>query len=152
MASWISADKESHFPNLTRDSYRKTSDATDKYNCAAWVVGDQLQWWQPPFPIKEPGHYWPEGAPKTLFISSFIKAYELCGFVRCDNSIEEGCQKIALYADVNGYFMHVAVQLPNGKWSSKLGEWEDIEHENLDALQGHYPAYGFVECWMKRTV
>ncbi|MCY7407984.1 MAG: hypothetical protein LH631_11575, partial [Alkalinema sp. CAN_BIN05] len=41
---------------------------------------------------------------------------------------------------------HVARQLPNGLWTSKLGRLEDIEHE-LDGLSGDL--YGTVQKFMK---
>lgn len=39
-------------------------------------------------------------------------------------------------------------QLPDGKWTSKLGALEDIEHDRLDALEGD--DYGRVVAYMKR--
>lgn len=42
---------------------------------------------------------------------------------------------------------HAARQLPNGKWSSKLGPDADISHE-ISALDG--PCYGGVEVVMRR--
>jgi len=45
-------------------------------------------------------------------------------------------------------FRHVAAQLPGGRWTSKLGDWEDIEHVSLDVLRG--PIYGTHYILMKR--
>jgi len=60
------------------------------------------------------------------------------GFAKNPNdSFEEGFLKIALYADGNN-FCHVARQLLDGKWTSKLGEWEDIEHNSLHDLCGDF--------------
>jgi hypothetical protein len=58
-----------------------------------------------------------------------------------------GLEKVALYADANGCPTHVARQLPNGRWTSKLGELEDIEHD-LPALEGDL--YGSVTLVLKR--
>jgi hypothetical protein len=44
---------------------------------------------------------------------------------------------------------HAARQLPNGKWTSKLGRWQDIEHE-LDGLVGEM--YGTVKQILKRAI
>jgi hypothetical protein len=44
----------------------------------------------------------------------------------------------------------IARQLSNGKWTSKLGQDEDIEHENLEGLVGEI--YGSVVCIMKKTI
>lgn len=71
-----------------------------------------------------------------------------CGFERCQHgSLEPDMEKIAIYAA--GYsFRHVARQLPNGNWTSKLGRLEDIEHESLDAICGE--EYGKVVIFMQR--
>jgi hypothetical protein len=44
---------------------------------------------------------------------------------------------------------HAAQQLSNGKWTSKLGRWQDIEHE-LDGLVGEM--YGTVKQILKRVI
>jgi len=44
---------------------------------------------------------------------------------------------------------HVARQLPSGRWTSKMGFLEDIEH-TVDALRGFY--YGAVTQILKRAV
>lgn len=66
--------------------------------------------------------------------------------------LEKGFEKIALYEgyDVDGEkgFLHIALQLKNGKWTSKLGIYEDIEHDTLDVLAGNF--YGNPVLYMKR--
>jgi hypothetical protein len=70
------------------------------------------------------------------------------GFVICaDGSQEEGIEKIALYGTGDEY-MHAALQLKTGKWTSKLGESEDIQHDAPENLAG--PCYGQVTAFMKR--
>lgn len=95
-----------------------------------------------------PGYYWPLGVPADGTSDSYAKLFALCGFERCaDGVLELGIEKIAIYAD--GYiFKHVARQLADGKWTSKLGTLEDIEHESLKALCGD--EYGEVVAFMKR--
>lgn len=51
----------------------------------------------------------------------------------------------------------MARQLSDGTWTSKCGDWEDIRHLTLDALEtgGPYPldaAYGSPVGFMKRIV
>ncbi len=46
--------------------------------------------------------------------------------------------------------MHVARQLKEGMWTSKLGPDEDIEHNTLDALEGEL--YGAVTQVLKRPL
>jgi hypothetical protein len=45
---------------------------------------------------------------------------------------------------------HAAKQMESGKWSSKLGDWEDVEHATLEALEGDF--YGKVAQILKRPV
>ncbi len=44
-------------------------------------------------------------------------------------------EKIAIYVDTDGVPTHAARQLPDGSWTSKLGDWEDIQHQTLEALE-----------------
>ncbi len=76
--------------------------------------------------------------------------YKIVGGYQESDSIEleEGFEKIAIYADKRNEFRHVARQLENGKWTSKLGDWEDIEHNTLKALES--PQYGSVKILLKR--
>jgi hypothetical protein len=52
-----------------------------------------------------------------------------------------------LFVDARGVPTHAARLLPSGLWTSKLGEWEDIEHDLL-ALEGD--VYGTVALLLKR--
>ncbi|WP_293105967.1 hypothetical protein [Moorena sp. SIOASIH] len=72
------------------------------------------------------------------------------GYVICETpDLEENYQKIAIYM-LNDQPTHVARQLLNGKWTSKLGQDEDIEHDTLEGLTGE--RYGQVAQVMKRKV
>jgi hypothetical protein len=61
--------------------------------------------------------------------------------------METGWEKVALFAHEDGTPTHAARQLASGRWTSKLGELEDIEHE-LEAVEG--AAYGSVVVYLKR--
>ena len=78
-----------------------------------------------------------------------IRVYELFGFEQSGNGdLEQGVEKIAIYAD-GGFAVHAALQLPDGKWSSKLGlAGENVEHDDLGAIAGGI--YGQVACFMQR--
>ncbi|MEG3937912.1 hypothetical protein QT995_07080 [Microcoleus sp. S36b_A3] len=74
--------------------------------------------------------------PQEETLEEYIQAYEMLGYEICKGDrLEVGYQKIGLYVDSKGIPTHAARQLPNGKWTSKLGWLEDIEHE-LDGLVG----------------
>jgi hypothetical protein len=63
--------------------------------------------------------------------------------------LEPGFEKVALYA-VGSEPTHAARQILNGRWVSKLGPQEDIEHGAPDDLSG--PCYGQVVRVLKRPV
>lgn len=146
MEQWIPFLRELPFPNLLRPFYRKTSDETDLNNCAAWAAGYASRWMQPK---TESWHLWPDGAPNDYKAESFVRAFELVGFQKCaDGSREDGYSKIAIFAKKDGEFGHAAKLMPDGLWSSKLGDWEDISHTTLDLLESE--SYGNVKWFMKR--
>lgn len=134
------------FPNLRNSDYSITSPATIEYNCIAWVAGDTGAWWWPdPMNL----YYWPPTIPRENTLEAFIKAYELLSYTICkDGKHEEGFEKIAIYIDDDGNPQHAARQLSSERWTSKLGELEDIEHNTLAGLCGS--KYGIVAVFMKR--
>ncbi len=140
--------KEDEFPHLNVTGYRITSKASRIYNCFAWAAGEDDRWWNPLEP--ESPYYWPDGVPAELTIAAFIQAYQTLGYGLCaDPELEEGFEKIAIYATPDGEPTHAARQLPNGKWTSKLGRWEDIEHQ-LDGLTSEI--YGSIRQILKRHI
>jgi hypothetical protein len=101
----------------------------------------------------EPGHYWPPEAPEDDHVDSYRRVFELQGYEVCDSpDVEPGYEKVAVYWGRSG--PHAAKQLPDGKWKSKLGDREDIEHNTLDALEtdGVVSAYGKVRYILKRPI
>ena len=105
-----------------------TSDPDSKYNCVAFALNYNYDTWWPEYP-----HYWP-GAPPyphVIDVQVFIDGFASQGFTPCaGQAVESGYEKIALYTK-NGEPRHVARQLPNGKWTSKLGPKIDIEQDSL---------------------
>jgi hypothetical protein len=142
------------FPNLLREEYHVTSPEDWAYNCIAHAAGrDDAPWWPDEEPVE--GVYWPDGAPREQTLGAFILAYQTLGYVSCENGAHEpGYQKIAISLAADGEPTHAAVQLPSGAWSSKLGDWEDIEHNTLGALEGNQsaPAYGVATSYLKRAL
>ncbi len=138
------AVNESLFPDLARSGYRITSPPDRKYNCIAWVAGITSAWW---WPDPDGVDFWPCTVPCEPTVAAFAQALAIVGYQPCqDGSLEPGWEKVALYSSVEGP-THAARQLPNGRWTSKLGPDDDIEH-SLDALCG--PAYGSVTQFLRR--
>ena len=137
MPLWI----EETFPLITRAGYSITSEPTDEYNCIAWIFQDTTRWWS-----HLEGYYWP--GPRTPTVQSLVTVFASLGYEVCgDGDVEEGYDKVALYA-LNERWTHAARQLSDGRWTSKLGPDEDIEHGTLDGLSGD--AYGQMRYFMRR--
>lgn len=132
-----------YFPKLIEGTYIVTSSKSEIYNCIAWAVNDENNWWWPTI-----WDYWPDNAPRFHTIEAFISAYETLGFRVCEfGDVEHNTDKIVFYADAGGP-QHAAKQLKDGRWASKLGEFEDIIHNNAEDLE--CDLYGKVAIYMKR--
>jgi len=96
--------------------------------------------------------YWPAGVDRSETIDAFLRAYGTVGYRLCfDGLLESGIEKIALY--VKGepgseVPTHAALQLEDGRWTSKLGPFEDIRHSSDADVEG--PIYGRVYCYLAR--
>lgn len=135
-------DLEALFPRLRGTGYAVTSAYCSDYNCVAFVAGDREHRWEPE---DRGGWFWPPGLPLEDFsLSNYIRCFEFLGFSECEGGeLEDGVERIAIFVDADGEFTHVARQLSDGWWSSKLGFYEDISHASLDhLLQGRPLQYG----------
>jgi len=134
------------FPKITPSNYKHTSPATDDYNCIAWAYGRDSVWC---WPDKYCVCFWPISR-RECSIAAFVELFESIGYSRCtDHLLEKGFQKIALYIK-DEELKHAARQLPTGKWTSKLGQYIDIEHDSPEVLDG--PDYGVASIFMKKEV
>ena len=133
-------------PNLSEFSV--TSERSEAYNCFAWALGDDSQWIDPTV----------DYARATINVSnesqfdSVVELFRAAGYEVCgDGGLEAGYEKVAIYVK-DGVPTHAARQLSDGRWTSKLGKYEDIEHDSLDALNGEgFGEYGRVELFMFRA-
>lgn len=132
---------EAQCPGLRGMPYRVTSESTKTYNCFAWAAGDFRRYWSP---VPESGYYWPPDLPRDAgFMRLAFTTVEVieeyftrCGFDRCDSPAKEsGVAKVAIFGDDVGA-LHVARQEPGGMWLSKMGDGPDIEHEELEWVEG----------------
>ncbi|WP_158080810.1 hypothetical protein [Pelomonas sp. KK5] len=121
------------FPDGTKNlaSLSITSPIDWKYNCVAWAVGLNNTWLEP-----SPAGSWPV-AHAGSSIDAYAVMFNHYGFVdAADGKKEKGLEKIVIYGDSAGNFLHVARQLENGKWTSKLGGESDITHATPQTLAG----------------
>jgi hypothetical protein len=132
------------FPKLSAAGYQVTSPADPRYNCIAWAAGHDDRWWEP---ATGPGYYWPAGVPEEWTLAALVQVFETLGYMGCaDGNPEPDYEKVALFAE-EGEATHAARQLPDGRWTSKMGKQEDIIH-TLAALHGG--PYGLVVQFLRR--
>ena len=133
---------EAKFPAL-KDNFSITSPMDARYNCIAWAYGKNNVWFWP-----DRWCYWPENIPREETVEAFISLFISINYQLCEDSLfEVGYDKIAIYVQGDTP-THAAKQLNSGKWSSKLGENIDIEHDTPEDLNG--PLYGEAAIFMKR--
>jgi hypothetical protein len=138
---------EDLFPGLRGAPYRVTSPRDRTYNCIAWAAADTRKWW---WPDPEGEKFWPAGLDRVETLAVIEAAFASLGYAACaGEELEDGFEKVASFADAAGVPLHAARQLPNGLWTSKLGEIDDIEHP-LRALEG--ATYGSVVRVLRRPL
>ena len=135
------------FPNLTPANHRIIGPASASYNCIAWSGHDTTRWWQP-----GSQYYWPLPTTEAdCGVGDLVAAFASLGFVECENGQPEAnFEKIAIYAIAQFEYTHAARQLPSGKWTSKLGHEELIEHDTPEDVAGG--VYGTLFQFMKRQL
>ncbi len=139
---------EAQIPRLSSQPYRITSPRDTRYNCFAWAAGDQHRVWSPV--LIGSGVHWPPGIPALPSLAGVVSAYERVGFEVCDSpELEDDAEKIAIFCAPDGEPRHAARQLADGRWTSKLGDHVDIEHDDLDAVGGAF--YGEAHTFMRRV-
>jgi hypothetical protein len=148
-------DIENDFPKLAIDGWVKSSEDTTDYNCFAFAVRDEGDWYSP-LPIN--GYYWPSDViPRNTLLATMIELYRHeGGFEPCENGdYEEGFEKIALNMNQFGNVTHAARQKNPKTWTSKMGVMEDIEHPLLSSLEDAGltdDQYGKVAQFLKRPI
>lgn len=137
-------------PNLTAATCDVTSPVTNRYNCIAWAAGEDFRWW---WPDSMGIAYWPPPVPREVTMRAFWEAFQTLGYSLCySSSLEDGLEKVAIFGSQDQFGTttptHASLQLSSGKWSSKLGPFEDVCHEIPNDVSG--PAYGVVVFYMSR--
>ena len=122
------------FPRLQQTSFEITSPRDGAYNCVAWAAGDVQRWW---WPGEVMFTFWPAGVVREQSISSFVVAFGTLGYepaISADH--DPGFEKVAIFALPDGTPTHMARQMENGSWTSKLGSLEDISHVDVSGVSG----------------
>lgn len=134
------------FPQLRDDTFEITSPPDARYNCVAWAVGDTKRWWWPGEP---PFSFWPSGIRREESVAGFVEAFATFGYeVAVSANHDHEYEKVAIFASSDGVPTHMARQLPDGSWTSKLGALEDIAHVEVIGVAGS--DYGQVVVFLQR--
>ena len=137
-------DLEAALPRLAGTNYCEQSDVTDAYNCIAYAFGDTDNWWWP----RIGRHILAPGFPLGDSVDTLIGIFENRGYSRCHSrEYEAGYEKVVIYCR-DGRIKHAARQLRSGRWVSKLGEEQDIEHERAEYVE--CAAYGTIAQFLRR--
>jgi len=134
-------------PNLTAGNHTITSAQTPRYNCVSHAVyEDTVSLWP------DDDNRWPSSIPRDETVDAFVQLFSVLGFELIPvqaTAVTPGYEKIAIFATDNGTLpTHVARQIRDGRWSSKMGAQVDIDHADLRCLEGG--AYGYVVRIMRR--
>jgi len=139
---------ENLFPLLQKKGYKITSPSTIDYNCIAWAMNDNTKWWWPDLYDQ---YYWPPDISRESDLAAFINIYEKKGYKICKNkNHERGYEKVAIFTGIDNKPTHAARQISKDKWTSKLGNLEDISHHSLKDIEGK--EYGKVAVILKRKI
>jgi hypothetical protein len=142
------------FPNLKHGDAQIASKVDAAQNCLGFVIGDKKRPWWPwswsPAGYGAPGglvppNYWPDDLPSDETVPTIRMALERFGCKVCDSVGDPNRNEIeraVIYASAAGTAAHVAKELPNGRWASKLGDFHDIHHRTTANLEGN--VYGHV--------
>jgi hypothetical protein len=140
------------FPKLAVGEYKSVSQANPRYNCLAFVCGDERHWWEAG---RHGGrYYWPPDATPSTTIAVISEIFTSDGYEPTDNkTIEPEYEKVAIYASLDDMeFSHIA-KCDGRVWKSKLGKGQDIEHYSLAVLEGDQgDEYGIVERILRRRL
>ncbi|MBI4648181.1 MAG: hypothetical protein HY738_16760 [Bacteroidia bacterium] len=134
---------DKNFPNSFDAQFEISSPKTCKYNCLAWAMNDNTKWWD-----YEDDYYWVAGIEKNGKLKTFIKLLECFNYKKTNTaSYESGYDKIALFSKDKIECTHLAKQLKEEIWTSKLGSSYDVLHTLKGIENG---IYGDVKIIMKR--
>jgi hypothetical protein len=125
------------FPALEEGvSLEFTSEVDFNYNCLAWSVSCDTQYFE-----NEKGCFWPWANIPDDTSEGWAQVCQIHGFVSIpveNTDFVLGIEKIAILENENGE-LHAARQREDGWWKSKLGGWgPDIDHVGLDEIKGAY--------------
>jgi hypothetical protein len=83
---------EDVFPGLQGQPYQIASPRDPRYNCIAFAVGDNRNWWWPDLTEEDT---WPAGVARVATVEAFRDAFATLGYMVCDHAqLEPGFEKM----------------------------------------------------------
>jgi hypothetical protein len=138
-------------PRVTDWNLTPTSAACDNYNCLAWAIHQSPPGFPdlPVWPDPTNNCSWPPDMARVETVDAIRAFLKRVGFEDCAHTfdVEPGWEKAAIYGNDFGP-QHVARQLPDGAWTSKMGTLVDATHQTLHVLEGG--VLGNVQAMMRR--
>ena len=148
-----------YFENISDEDFELTSPFDAKYNCIAHAAGENDKWWWSVDMVMVGNDvFWFNNIPGQATLENFILAFEKLAYEPCNSSeFETGFEKVAIYVSTKdeifapkGTPTHMARQLNDENWTSKLGKDVDISHRTLQSIEGK--TYGIVGQILKRPI
>jgi hypothetical protein len=145
------------FSNLKDGEFELTSPFDAKYNCIAHAAEkNDIWWWSVDKALVGNDVFWFNNVTNEPTVKNFISVFGKLGYLPCENSaLEKNFEKVAIYVSTKdelhapeGSVTHMARQLSDGKWTSKLGNDVDISHNTLQSVEGN--AYGVIKQILRR--
>src|SRR5438477_345112 len=118
MRSLTPAELQKFFPKLTPNNHETCSKATPRYNCMAFVHGDERHWWEPGRPGGR--YYWPPNAKQTDSLEAWSELFTAAGYEpTTSRDVEPGFEKIAIYVDLRDMLPSHVAKSDGHTWKSK---------------------------------
>lgn len=143
------ADIKMYWPSLNDEDFEFKSHFNPFYNCLAWAINVNTIFVTMNYFQKKHGL---DINNLDHSVNGYAKILEeFYNYLSCENGeYEKGFEKILLYGDNNNLWTHAARQIKEEMWVSKLGSCENIEHKNIECLNGN--TYGEPKIFMKKVV
>ncbi len=130
---------------LSEASVREIGPRSAAYNSVAWAAGETDRFW---WPDESSFYYWPHGVERKDNVTCCVEAFKQLGYESSPyDALEPGFTRVSIFG--HSSIVHVARQISNGLWTSKIGVRGPLVEHGLSAVHG---SYGRPTVFMRRPV